>query len=74
MERTLIYEGEYLNGKKNGKGKEYFNNDNLKFEGEYKNGMEKEKNFVLNRNFLKENIIMVKDGMEYIKYIMIKIN
>ena len=45
--------------------------ENTKME---KFGMEKEKNFVLNRNFLKENIIMVKDGMEYIKYIMIKIN
>ena len=30
----LIYEGEYLNGKKNGKGKEYFS-CNLSFEGEY---------------------------------------
>ena len=32
----LIYEGEYLNGKRNGKGKEY-NGDTgeLKFEGEY---------------------------------------
>ena len=31
----LVYEGEYLNGKRNGKGKEYYNNDELKFEGEY---------------------------------------
>jgi len=29
--RTLIYEGEYLNGKRNGKGKEYYNNGILKF-------------------------------------------
>ena len=36
--RTLIYEGEYLNGKRNGKGKEYYNNGILKFEGEYLNG------------------------------------
>ena len=34
----LIYEGEYLNGKRNGKGKEYFPNKGLKFEGEYLNG------------------------------------
>ena len=34
----LIFEGEYLNGKRNGKGKEYYNNGNLKFEGEYLNG------------------------------------
>ena len=33
--RKLIYEGEYLNGKRNGKGKEY---DNLIFEGEFLNG------------------------------------
>ena len=32
----MIYEGEYLNGKRNGKGKEY--NITLYFEGEYLNG------------------------------------
>ena len=30
----LEFEGEYLNGKRNGKGKEYFNR-RLEFEGEY---------------------------------------
>ena len=35
---TLIYEGEYLNGKRNGKGKEYYSNGELKVEGEYING------------------------------------
>ena len=37
----LIFEGEYLNGKRNGKGKEYFFNNGrsiLIFEGEYLNG------------------------------------
>ena len=35
----MIFEGEYLNGKRNGKGKEYyFSNGKLKFEGEYLNG------------------------------------
>ena len=34
----LIFEGEYLNGKKNGKGKEYFFDGTLNFEGEYLNG------------------------------------
>ena len=34
----LIFEGEYLNGKRNGKGKEYNNNVRLIFEGEYLNG------------------------------------
>ena len=41
----LIFEGEYLGGKKNGKGKEYYENGKIKFEGEYlngkRNGMEK---------------------------------
>ena len=31
----LIYECEYLNGERNGKGKEYEYNGELKFEGEY---------------------------------------
>ena len=31
----LVFEGEYLNSKRNGKGKEYYDNGNLKFEGEY---------------------------------------
>ena len=35
---TLIYEGEYTNGEKNGKGTEYFGNNKIKFVGEYKNG------------------------------------
>ena len=36
----LIFEGEYLNGKRNGKGKEYTNDTDKKiiFEGEYLNG------------------------------------
>ena len=33
----LIYEGEYLNGERNGKGKEYDYDDALEFEGEYLN-------------------------------------
>ena len=45
----LIFEGEYLNGKRNGKGKEYEYNGNLIFEGEYlngkRNGKGKEYNF-----------------------------
>ena len=37
------FEGEYLNGKRNGKGKEYSNyNGELEFEGEYLNGKGKE--------------------------------
>jgi len=35
----LIFEGEYLNGKRNGKGKEYSENGEIKFEGKYLNGL-----------------------------------
>ena len=42
----LLYEGEYLNGERNGIGKEYDSDDNLIYEGEYlnreKNGKGKE--------------------------------
>ena len=34
----LIFEGEFLNGQKNGKGQEYDNNNNIIFDGEYING------------------------------------
>ena len=34
----IIFEGEYLNGQKHGKGKEYYDNGKLEFEGEYLNG------------------------------------
>ena len=34
----LVFEGEYLNGKKNGKGKEFYENGSIKFEGEYLKG------------------------------------
>ena len=48
--KELIYEGEYLNGKKwNGKGKEFNPDGTLLFEGEYKNGrngMENIKNMI----------------------------
>jgi len=40
---NIIFEGEYLNGIRNGKGKEYYNDYDdliLKFEGEYLNGKE----------------------------------
>ena len=35
---NIEFVGKYLNGKKNGKGKEYYFNGNLRFEGEYLNG------------------------------------
>ena len=34
----LIFEGEYLNGKRNGIGKEFYGDGKLKYEGEYLNG------------------------------------
>ena len=34
----MLFEGEYIQGKRNGKGKEYYDNGKLKFEGEYLNG------------------------------------
>ena len=37
----LIFEGEYLNGERNGKGKQYYYNGKLEFEGEYLNGKRK---------------------------------
>ena len=43
-----MFEVEYINGERNGKGKEYFDNGRLKFEGEYlkgkRNGKGKEYN------------------------------
>ncbi len=36
---NLIFEGEYKNEKRNGKGKEYLGNGILIFEGEYRNGI-----------------------------------
>ena len=38
----LLFEGEYLNGKRNGKGREYYDDGYLEFEGEYLNGKRKE--------------------------------
>ena len=35
---TIIFRGEYINGKRNGEGKEYYENGKLEFEGEYING------------------------------------
>ena len=35
---TLNFEGDYLKGERNGKGKEYYYDGQLEFEGEYLNG------------------------------------
>ena len=39
----MKFDGEYLKGKRNGKGKEYYPNNIIKFEGEYLNGKRNEK-------------------------------
>ena len=46
-EKVVSSEGQYINGEKNGEGKEYYFNGKLLFEGEYLN----------NRNLV-ENIII----------------
>jgi len=38
-DNNLIYEGEYLHGERNGKGKEFFSNGKIKYEGEYSHGI-----------------------------------
>ena len=49
-DERLIYDGEYLNGLKNGKGKEYnTSNRCLKFEGEFYNGVRQGKGKAYNR-------------------------
>ena len=35
---NLIFEGKYFNGKRNGFGKEYYRNGEIKFKGEFLNG------------------------------------
>ena len=63
----LIYEGNYLNGKSNGKGKEYYDDSYiliLKFEGEYLNGLKwSGKGLKKNKNFMHE----IKEGKGIIK-------
>ena len=63
----LIFEGEFLNGKKNGKGKEYYENGQIKFEGEYLNGKIIEgKGYDEKRNLVLE-IDKNGNGKEYYK-------
>ena len=56
----MNFKGEYINGEKNGKGREYYRYGILKFDGEYNNGRE------YNGIFYKENGIdidyQLKDG------------
>ena len=60
----LIYEGIYLNGERNGKGKDYEIKGNIIFEGEYSNGKKWEgKIFDIQNN----NIHELKNGKGFIK-------
>ena len=36
----MVFEGEYLNGERSGKGKEYYKDGKLRFDGEYLNNKE----------------------------------
>ena len=60
----LIYKGEYLKGKRNGKGKEFYAKRNLKFEGEFSNGIK-----IRGQGYdIRDNIILQlndKEGKEY---------
>ena len=71
---NLIYEGEYLNGQRNGKGKEYQNNK-LIFEGEYFKGKRhgKGKEYLCVIYFLKVNIQMGKEMEKEKQFILLKI-
>ena len=54
----LLFEGEYLNKKRNGKGKEYYDDGKLIFEGEYLNGKKwngKEKKYDFYGSLLSED-------------------
>ena len=60
----LIFEGEYLNGKRKGKGKEYNKEGQLEFEGEYLNGKRwNGKGYDSNDNISYE----LKNGKGYVK-------
>ena len=71
---SLIYEGEYLNGERNGKGKEYDGLGELEFEGEYLNGKRNGKGKVYDyygKLNLKVNIQM--ENNQKVKYMMNKV-
>ena len=64
MDRKLYFEGEYLNGIRNGIGKEYNMNGNLMFEGEYLNDLRWNGKGYDNQN----NIVYeLKNGKGYVK-------
>ena len=64
ISKKVVYVGEYLDGKRNGKGKEYYLKGNLKFEGEFKNGLKWSGNGYDENNNI---IYTLKNGIGYIK-------
>ena len=58
----LLFEGEYKNCVRNGKGKEYNTNGKLLFEGEFKNG--KKWNGIF---FCEKEVSELKEGNGFIK-------
>ena len=58
------FEGDYLNGQRNGKGKEYYNNGKLKFEGEYLKG---KKWNGIGYDINNHKVYELKNGSGYIK-------
>ena len=62
----MIFEGEYKNGKRNGKGKEYSTDGDLIFEGEYKNGKRNGKGKELCFNKYKEFEGEYRNGIRWI--------
>ena len=58
----IKYEGEFLNGERNGKGKEYDINGKLKFEGEYLNDNIKNKKNKYNNYYNNNEYLLVLEG------------
>jgi len=61
----LIFKGDYINGKRTGYGKEYYEKEKIKYEGEYLNGKRngKGKEYYINGNIKFEGIYLL--GLKY---------
>ena len=62
---NLIFEGEYLNGERNGKGKEYNNYGELIFEGEFKRGKRWNGYILYNNDKLEDGKGYIKESINY---------
>ena len=75
-EKNILMVNQYLkennlNGKRNGKGKEYYNNGELEFEGEYLNGKKWEGKGYDNSNKI---VYELKKGKGLVKEYIILVN